>query len=96
MKRLVLCFDGTWSALTDPKVLTNVVKLADLVTVSHDGVPQITYYNSGVGTGGRLDQVLGGVFGYGLKGNVKRGLTFLALNWEAGDEIYLFGFSRGA
>jgi uncharacterized protein (DUF2235 family) len=96
MKRLILCFDGTWSALTDPKVLTNVVKLADLVTVSHDGVPQITYYNSGVGTGGRLDQFLGGVFGYGLKGNVKRGLTFLALNWEAGDEIYLFGFSRGA
>jgi uncharacterized protein (DUF2235 family) len=96
MKRLVLCFDGTWSALTDPKALTNVVKLADLVTVSHDGIPQITYYNSGVGTGGRLDQFLGGVFGYGLKGNVKRGLTFLALNWEAGDEIYLFGFSRGA
>jgi uncharacterized protein (DUF2235 family) len=96
MKRLVLCFDGTWSALTDPKALTNVVKLADLVTVSHEGVPQITYYNSGVGTGGRLDQFLGGVFGYGLKGNVKRGLTFLALNWEAGDEIYLFGFSRGA
>jgi uncharacterized protein (DUF2235 family) len=96
MKRLVLCFDGTWSALSDPKALTNVVKLADLVTVNHDGVPQITYYNSGVGTGGRLDQFLGGVFGYGLKGNVKRGLTFLALNWQAGDEIYLFGFSRGA
>jgi uncharacterized protein (DUF2235 family) len=96
MKRLVLCFDGTWSALTDPKALTNVVKLANLVTVSREGVPQITYYNSGVGTGGRLDQFLGGVFGYGLKGNVKRGLTFLALNWEAGDEIYLFGFSRGA
>jgi len=96
MKRLVLCFDGTWSALTDPTALTNVVKLANMVTVSHDGVPQITYYNSGVGTGGRLDQFLGGVFGYGLKGNVKRGLTFLALNWEAGDEIYLFGFSRGA
>jgi uncharacterized protein (DUF2235 family) len=96
MKRLVLCFDGTWSALTDPKALTNVVRLANLVTVSHDGVNQITYYNSGVGTGGRLDQFLGGVFGYGLKSNVKRGLTFLALNWEAGDEIYLFGFSRGA
>jgi uncharacterized protein (DUF2235 family) len=96
MKRLVLCFDGTWSALTDPGSVTNVVRLADLVTPSHEGVPQITYYNSGVGTGGRLDQFLGGAFGYGLKSNVKRGLTFLALNWEAGDEIYLFGFSRGA
>jgi uncharacterized protein (DUF2235 family) len=95
-KRLVLCFDGTWSAISNPKELTNVVKLANLVTVSHESVPQITYYNSGVGTGGPIDQFLGGVFGYGLKSNVKRGLTFLALNWEQGDEIYLFGFSRGA
>ena len=96
MKRLVLCFDGTWSALGDPTALTNVVKLANLVTVSHEGVSQITYYNSGVGTGGPIDRLLGGAFGYGLKSNVKRGLSFLALNWEAGDEIYLFGFSRGA
>jgi uncharacterized protein (DUF2235 family) len=96
MKRLVLCFDGTWAALTDPKDVTNVVKLANLVTVSSDDVDQITYYNSGVGTGGPVDQFLGGVFGYGLKSNVKRGLSFLALNWEVGDEIYLFGFSRGA
>src|SRR5262245_10969171 len=95
-KRLVLCFDGTWSAITNPKELTNVVKLANLVTVSAGGVNQITYYNSGVGTGGPIDQFLGGVFGVGLKSNVKRGLTFLALNYEAGDEIDLFGVSRGA
>jgi len=96
MKRLVLCFDGTWNALSDPKALTNVVKLANLVTVNSGGVEQISYYNSGVGSGGPIDRYLGGLFGAGLKSNVKRGLTFLALNYEAGDEIYIFGFSRGA
>jgi hypothetical protein len=96
MKRLVLCFDGTWNAVADPKTVTNVVRLANLVTVSSQGIDQITYYNSGVGSGGPVDRLLGGAFGVGLKSNVKRGLTFLALNYEAGDEIYLFGFSRGA
>ena len=95
-KRLVLCFDGTWGALTDPDELTNVVKLAGLVA-AHDGaIPQIVYYNSGVGTGGPVDKLLGGAFGVGLKSNVKRGLAFLTLNYQDGDEIYLFGFSRGA
>jgi hypothetical protein len=97
MKRLVLCFDGTWNAIADPKVVTNVVRLANLITVSDDkGVGQITYYNSGVGSGGPIDRFIGGAFGAGLKANVKRGLTFLALNYDQGDEIYLFGFSRGA
>lgn len=96
MKRLVLCFDGTWNALSDPTALTNVVKLANLVTVSSGGIDQVSYYNSGVGSGGPIDRYLGGLFGAGLKSNVKRGLTFLALNYEAGDEIYIFGFSRGA
>ena len=96
MKRLVLCFDGTWNTLRDTAALTNVVKLANLVTVNENNVEQISYYNSGVGGGGPIDRYLGGLFGVGLKNNVKRGLTFLALNYEDGDEIYLFGFSRGA
>lgn len=95
-KRLILCFDGTWNTLRDTSALTNVVRLANLVTVEADGVDQISYYNSGVGGGGPIDRYLGGFFGVGLKNNVKRGLTFLALNYEDGDEIYLFGFSRGA
>jgi uncharacterized protein (DUF2235 family) len=95
-KRLVLCFDGTWNALSDPNALTNVVRFANMVTVSDEqGVAQITYYNSGVGSGGPIDRFLGGAFGAGLKSNVKRGLAFLALNYDEGDEIYIFGFSRG-
>jgi hypothetical protein len=44
MKRLVLCFDGTWNAVVSPKTVTNVVRLANLVTVSDEnGIDQITY-----------------------------------------------------
>jgi hypothetical protein len=97
MKRIVLCFDGTWNAVMNPKTVTNVVRLANLVTVSGaDKVEQVTYYNSGVGSGGFLDRIIGGAFGAGLKGNVKRGIAFLALNYDKDDEVYLFGFSRGA
>jgi hypothetical protein len=97
MKRIVLCFDGTWNAVINPKTVTNVVRLANLVTVrGDDEVEQVTYYNSGVGSGGFIDRLIGGAFGAGLKGNVKRGIAFLALNYDEGDEIYLFGFSRGA
>ncbi len=117
MKRLVLCFDGTWNAVNDPATVTNVVKFAQAIRpTASDGTKQIVYYNSGVGSGGQLDRVFGGVFGFGLQGNVKRGLAFLSLNYEGardaegrakkvllsgldyddGDEIYLFGFSRGA
>jgi uncharacterized protein (DUF2235 family) len=103
MKRLVLCFDGTWNEPSDPTLVTNVVKIADTISLRDaKGVPQICYYNSGVGTGGPIDQYLGGIFGVGLKANVKRGLAFLTQNYDAGgdgqppDEIYLFGFSRGA
>ncbi len=104
MKRLIVCYDGTWNTLANPDEVTNVVRIGQSVKlVAKDGVPQIAYYNSGVGSGGRMDQFLGGVFGAGLKGNVKRGLTFLSFNYNTGetpddppDEIYIFGFSRGA
>jgi uncharacterized protein (DUF2235 family) len=104
MKRLIVCYDGTWNTLANPDEVTNVVRVGQSVKlVASDGVPQITYYNSGVGSGGLVDQFLGGVFGAGLKGNVKRGLTFLSFNYNTGetpddppDEIYIFGFSRGA
>jgi hypothetical protein len=103
LKRIVICYDGTWSALTNPDEVTNVVRVAQAVKpVSADGIPQVVYYNAGVGSGGPIDRFLGGVFCAGLRDNLKRGLAFLSLNWEAAsegesaDEIYIFGFSRGA
>ena len=97
MKRIVVCYDGTWNAVTKPNEVTNVVRVGQAVKAADEkGVAQVVYYNAGVGSGGPLDRFLGGVFGVGLRDNVKRGLAFLSLNWAPGDEIYIFGFSRGA
>ena len=97
MKRIVICLDGTWNKVVDPQKVTSVVKIAQAVRgTADDGTLQIVYYNSGVGTGDWIDKVLGGVFGRGLRANVKRAYAFLSLNYQAGDEIYIFGFSRGA
>lgn len=97
MKRIVLCLDGTWNQVREPDDVTNVVKIAQSVrSVASDGVHQIVYYNSGVGTGDLVDKFLGGVFGRGLRNNVKRAYAFLCLNFVPDDEIYIFGFSRGA
>lgn len=61
-----------------------------------DGVRQTVFYDQGVGSGGLLDKVLGGALGWGLSQNVRDAYLFLVRNYEPGDEIYLFGFSRGA
>jgi hypothetical protein len=93
MKRLALFFDGTWN---DPKDRTNVSVLKNLVApVGTDGRPQLPFYDEGVGTHA-LDRVSGGAFGVGLSENVQQGYAWLMQNYEAEDEIFIFGFSRGA
>ena len=98
-KRLVLCLDGTWNTL-DARYPTNVVKLAEIVAVSGENVPQIVYYDEGVGTNqslsGKTEAILGGAFGLGLEKNVEQAYRFLVFNYEPGDAIQIFGFSRGA
>jgi uncharacterized protein (DUF2235 family) len=60
-------------------------------------IPQITFYDDGVGTEGFiLLKVLGGMAGWGLGRNVKELYTALARVYEPGDKLFLFGFSRGA
>ena len=64
---------------------------------SFDGIPQIVHYQAGVGTsGGILSRVIGGATGEGLGENVRETYSFLAINYRQGDEVFLFGFSRGA
>ncbi|HUG41556.1 MAG TPA: DUF2235 domain-containing protein [Longimicrobiales bacterium] len=101
MKRLVLCCDGTWNRADqksgDEPCPTNVVKLAYRVAKRDPaGVPQIVYYDHGVGTGNTMDRLSGGAFGHGLEDNIHDAYRFLVGNYEEGDEIFLFGFSRGA
>lgn len=97
MKRLVVCCDGTWNGARSPYV-SNVAKIARSVESRElpPEVDQVVHYVGGVGTRYPVDRWLGGAFGLGLLANVVDGYQFLALNYEAGDEIFVFGFSRGA
>lgn len=96
-KRLVVCLDGTWNTPDDEGRATNVVKIMRALRPADDnGVAQVAFYDKGVGTGGFIDRIRGGAFGHGLGENVRDGYRFLGNNYQPGDEIYLFGFSRGA
>ena len=95
-KRIVICADGTWNR-ADQLHPTNVFKLARAIPpVGVDGRAQVVFYDAGVGTGNLWDHLTGGAFGEGLRQNVEDANLFIALNYVAGDEIYLVGFSRGA
>ena len=96
MKRLIICCDGTWQSL-DNDWPTNVQRIAQFVRpTASDGTTQTLYYDPGVGLGSALNRLLGGAFGMGLDAEIEQAYSFLSMNWEVGDEIYLFGFSRGA
>jgi uncharacterized protein (DUF2235 family) len=99
-KRLVLCCDGTWNKADQVSnghpCPTNVVKLAYRVAKRDVDTPQIVFYDQGVGTGNVLDRWSGGALGEGLDDNIFDAYRFLIANYEVGDEIFLFGFSRGA
>jgi len=96
-KKIVLCADGTWNTPHGPAALpndTNVRKLYELVANQAD---QLKYYDSGVGTNGTpFEHFFGGAMGDGLFEKVQDGYGFLAYVWDPGDDIYIFGFSRGA
>ncbi len=100
-KRIIVCADGTWNKPDQEdrgrRKPTNVVKLArSVVPVDDNGVVQVTYYHDGVGTKWGLDKIAGGGFGIGLSANILDAYSFIVLNYAPGDEIFLFGFSRGA
>ncbi|MEV0343987.1 DUF2235 domain-containing protein [Nocardia sp. NPDC050713] len=101
MKRLVVCCDGTWKA-ENSSTVSNIVKIAQTVRMEAagpDGQPirQHVIYVSGPGARGfTADRLFGGAFGLGLEANLSAAYWQIAVNWEPGDELYIFGFSRGA
>jgi len=99
MKRLIICCDGTWNRPENDNV-TNIEKIARTVETDPTrtgGVQQLVQYIGGVGTNWYwVDRILGGAFGLGLFGHVTAAYRFLALNYQPGDQIFVFGFSRGA
>jgi uncharacterized protein (DUF2235 family) len=108
-RKFILCFDGTGNKFTGTEIDSNILKIYRMLDRSDHTC--ITYYQPGIGTyagtslshTSRLarlrswylktkDQALGS----SLDDHVMGGYKFLMRYYRTGDEIYLFGFSRGA
>lgn len=94
-KNIVLLSDGTGNS-SAKLFKTNVWRLFQALDLT-DPTKQVAFYDNGVGTSSfKLFAALGGIFGFGLKRNVIAIYSFCCRNYQQGDKIYGFGFSRGA
>lgn len=92
-RKLIVFLDGTRN---DGKDRTNIREMYRLsVKQACDNNPVIPYYDKGVG-GHWFDGVRGGFSGSGISRNIKQAYSFLVKTYQANDEIFIFGFSRGA
>ena len=102
MKRIIVCSDGTWNKPGDMYkgtiIRTNVQKIFEAICNEDDKhVKQIKFYDQGIGSSGsKLSRIIDGAIGRGLDDNILDAYKFIIWNYEIGDEIFLFGFSRGA
>lgn len=100
-KNIIICCDGTGNEFGECN--SNVVKLYSAMIINNE---QVGYYHPGVGTMGspnrrtRLGKawsiVEGLAFGAGFMDNVESAYRYLMEQFNDGDRIYLFGFSRGS
>ena len=106
-RQLIICCDGTNNNLTGRRNDTNVSQLCELL--APDAQNQLLYYDPGVGNSGtfpgatwteqiqqKWERLSSLAFGSGIYENIAEAYRFLMRNWREGDEIFLFGFSRGA
>ncbi|KAF7310874.1 DUF2235 domain-containing protein [Mycena chlorophos] len=104
IKRIIVCCDGTWEdgvTMTNRQSYTNILRLAR--TMNHEDtrfnppIPQIVFYQSGIGSEKDwYSEYVVGITGASLGDKVEEAYAFIAHNYVPGDEIFLFGFSRGA
>jgi uncharacterized protein (DUF2235 family) len=100
-KNIVICCDGTGNQFGTQN--SNVVKLYKALVCDSS---QLAYYHPGVGTMGARNALtrlgkwwtttIGLAFGYGISDNIADAYQFLMHTFEDGDQVYVFGFSRGA
>ena len=99
-KRIIVCCDGTWNDL-EMRYITNVGRLVQgLLPEGKSGtrpISQLVFYDDGIGAdAGGFQRLLQGGFGAGIDNLIYEAYRFVCVNYERGDEICLFGFSRGA
>jgi uncharacterized protein (DUF2235 family) len=100
-KNIVICCDGTGNEVNTN--LSNVLKLYRILRKDED---QLVFYDPGIGTLSSNDAwsrlkneakvIFGLLTGYGLDQNILDAYGFLVDHYIEGDQVYLFGFSRGA
>ncbi len=97
-KNIVLCSDGTGNRGGKGNE-TNVWRIYNAVDIRCTNPEQVAYYDDGVGTQDfKYLKALSGATGLGFSRNVRQMYKFLihAYDPEKNNQIYLFGFSRGA
>lgn len=93
-RRLIVMFDGTWN---EPEDWTNVARMKEAIDTGpvENGVEQEVKYFAGVGTNW-FGKILGATMGFGLSEIIKDAYLWLSTRFNEGDEVFVFGFSRGA
>ncbi|KAL1749316.1 hypothetical protein HDZ31DRAFT_27923 [Schizophyllum fasciatum] len=100
---LILCFDGTGNQFDDDN--SNVVNFVSLLKKDRPE-KQLVYYQAGIGSYNmehgasplrtKISQTIDAMIAKNLDRHVMAGYEFLSDNYEEGNKIFLFGFSRGA
>ena len=103
-KNIVICLDGTGNQLK-ARGSTNVVRMFEMLDLG-DPTKQVAYYDPGVGTfssqgawspaAQAVSRAIGLAIGNGMRENLGEAYKFLMATWNPGDQVYVFGFSRGA
>lgn len=93
MKNIAIFADGTWNSPEDSRT-TNVILMARAISPLAVDIPQVAFYDWGVGSDGQ--KLAGGLSGAGIDKNITDCYRFIVHNYLPGDRLYFFGFSRGA
>ena len=94
MKSIIICSDGTWQSPNSDQA-THILRIVRSIAPHNTtGQKQVVFYDWGIGSDG--DALTGGVTGKGIDKNILDCYRFLVHNYDEGDALYFFGFSRGA